>query len=147
MSVDIEGLLAMAVLHDLPEAIISDVPHQAVEMGGTAMKSAKRDAERSAIRQMFAPLGVVGESLKKQWSEFEDSKTLEARIVIAADRLDMLAHALSLECSGFPPQNLDEFFEHAKGEINDLHLDIARVLFEELYGLHRTNLDASGSRR
>jgi putative hydrolase of HD superfamily len=144
MSVDIEKLLTMAVLHDLPEAMVSDIPHKAVELGGTTMKSGKREAERSAMRLMLRPLGAPGEMLRKQWDEFEDSKTLEARVVVAADRLDMLAHAVSLESSGFPSQNLGEFFEHAKTEITDLHLDVAQSLFEQLHDMHKNRLCHSG---
>lgn len=144
MSVDIERLLTMAVLHDLPEAVVSDIPHKAVELGGTAMKSGKREAERSAMKMMLRPLGASGETLRKQWDEFEDSRTLEARVVVAADRLDMLAHAVSLEGSGFPCQNLEEFFEHAKVEITDLHLDVAQSLFEQLYDMHKNRFCRSG---
>jgi putative hydrolase of HD superfamily len=146
MSVDIEKLLTMAVLHDLPEAIVSDIPHRAVELGGAAMKSAKKETERNAMRQMLGTAGTLGESLTKRWEELEESRTIEARIVIAADRLDMLAHAISLETSGFPPQNLDGFFEHAKVDIYGLHLDIAESLFQRLNGIHKSRMRDSSPR-
>lgn len=146
-NVNSEKLLTMAIIHDLPEAVISDIPYDAVRLGGSVMESAKREAERNAARQTLEPLGVLGQSLIREWEEFENSSTLEARIVIAADRLDMLAHAVSLENAGFSPQRLQGFFDHVRGEIDALHLDVARVLFEKLYDLHMTTLRSANRGR
>ncbi|RDE11431.1 MAG: hypothetical protein C4K47_09905 [Candidatus Thorarchaeota archaeon] len=139
-SVDLERLLTMAILHDLPESIVSDIPYRAVELGGIAMKSAKKETERVAAKQILTPLGALGESLSKALEEFEGPDTLEAKIAVASDRLDMLAHAVSMENRGFPPQNLERFFEHVESEINSLHLDLAQELFSELFRLHKTRL-------
>jgi 5'-deoxynucleotidase YfbR-like HD superfamily hydrolase len=143
IGVEVDKLLTMAILHDLPESLISDIPHRAVAFGGTAVNLAKSEAERNAMRQMLGRLGTLGESLRKQWNEFEDSKSLEARLVAAADKLDMLVHAISLESVGFPARNLDGFFEHVRVEIDTLRLDVAKSLFERLHERHRDRLGDS----
>jgi putative hydrolase of HD superfamily len=139
-TVDLEKAMTMAVVHDLAEAVMSDIPHGAIELGGRAMESAKREAERNALGRLLGPLGTLGESLKKEWEELKLSKTVEARVVIAADRLDMLAHAISLEKGGFPSRNLDGFFDRARDEIENLHIDIVKELFEGLHSMHRASL-------
>lgn len=138
-AVDLQKVLTMAILHDLPEAIVSDIPLTAVQFGGDSMKSSKEKAEAAAARHMLDPLGEVGSFLAGLWEEFAACKTLEARIVNAADKVDMLTHAVSLERAGCLPRLLDEFFHNSHHENAGSSLEVFEELYSKLLSLHRGN--------
>ncbi|RDE17261.1 MAG: hypothetical protein C4K49_03595 [Candidatus Thorarchaeota archaeon] len=137
--VDLRKVLTMAILHDLPEAIVSDIPLTAVQFGGDSMRSSKEKTEAAAARHMLRPLGEVGTFLADLWEEFVACKTLEARIVNAADKVDMLTHAVSLEQAGCQPALLNEFFHNSQHEEAGSSLDVFEELYSKLLGLHRSN--------
>ena len=77
---DLRRVLALAVLHDLPEVRVGDLtPHDGVD------KVEKRRRERAAAEALFASRP----DLLALWQEYEDHVTPEARFVHALDRLDM----------------------------------------------------------
>ena len=55
-------VVEMALLHDLPESIISDIPRTATELGGDLFKQAKREAERRAVEISLFFVILVHES-------------------------------------------------------------------------------------
>jgi putative hydrolase of HD superfamily len=103
--VDRDRLLRMAVLHDLPESIVTDLPLRAVQAMG---RDAKRQAERSAWGGLL-PANQVLDDWRAVWDEFEEGVTLEARLARVADKLEMLLQAYEYERTGF--RNLDDFWD------------------------------------
>jgi len=82
-------LLSMALLHDLAESVISDLPLPAQRFFPAG---AKATAERAALSELLA--GLPGsQGLLALWEEFEEGSGPEARVVRDADRLDMLLQA------------------------------------------------------
>jgi len=136
-AVDIQKVLTMAILHDLPEAIVSDIPLAAVQLGVGSFKSSKKKTEAAAARHMLEPLGDVGLPLAALWEEFAAGKSLEAKIVNAADKVDMLTHAVSLEQAGCMPRLLDEFFYNSRHEESGSSLGVFKKLYSKLLRLHR----------
>jgi putative hydrolase of HD superfamily len=98
-------LLAIAMLHDLAEALLSDLPASAKRFIGAAHKHA---AERSALEEMLARLPNRDEYLAL-WDEYAHGCSREARLVKGIDRVEMLAQALSYERAG--SRALGEFWE------------------------------------
>lgn len=86
-SVNLEKVLKMALIHDLVEAEVGDIP---VFATGSRMKN-KMQLERQAIthiRHMFLS-EEIGRELYDIWHEFENAETNEAKFVKALDNLEV----------------------------------------------------------
>ncbi len=98
-------LLAIAMLHDMAEALLSDLPASAKRFIGAEIKHA---AERSALEEMLARLPNRAEYLTL-WDEYARGCSREARLVKGIDRIEMLAQALAYERAG--SRALGEFWD------------------------------------
>ena len=90
---DMGKTLAMALLHDLPEGLTSDIPSPAWRFLPPGIKL---EAEQQAIRQILNRVSFAL-NLLELWEEFVEAKTAEARLVHDADRLDMYLQAANYE--------------------------------------------------
>ena len=108
-TVDTERLLRMALLHDWSEARIGDMPKTATDYFGA---DNRKRAEMSAFGDIVSGLDT-GETLyRKLYDDYERRASLEARLVKAADVIDLLVQVLALERAG--ARGLDEFWEVAR---------------------------------
>lgn len=82
-------LLSMAILHDLAEAELSDIPQPALRFLPAA---AKRAAEARALAALLAGLPVTG-TWTALLTDYEEETSMEARLVRDADRLEFLLQA------------------------------------------------------
>ena len=98
-------LLAIAMLHDMAEALLSDLPASAKRFIGAEHK---HDAERSALEEMLKQLPNRAEYLAL-WDEYARGGSREARLVKGIDRIEMLVQALAYERAG--SRALGEFWE------------------------------------
>jgi Predicted hydrolases of HD superfamily len=107
VEVNVERLLRIALLHDWAEARVGDMPRTASEYFGA---DARRRAERAAFDDM---VHACGERLEKLYSglheDYEQRDSFEARLVKAADVIDLLLQTLAFERAG--ARGLDEFWE------------------------------------
>ena len=79
-ALDLRRILAMAILHDLPEVRVGDLtPHDGVD------RATKHAAEREAAEALFAGRP----DLLELWHEYERQESAEARFVHGLDKLDM----------------------------------------------------------
>ncbi|MEM2143449.1 MAG: HD domain-containing protein [Candidatus Thorarchaeota archaeon] len=117
--VDMAKTLQMAILHDLSESVISDIPHSALQRSDHLLRM-KREAERAANERLLHQY----EDLLKLVEEYSERETLESRIVAAADLLDLLLYARRLERSGVPHESLAEFYSSVAEEVADLDIEI-----------------------
>ena len=113
-------LLAIALLHDMAEVLLSDLPASAKRFIGAEHKHA---AERRALEEMLAHMDNRAEYLAL-WEEYACGWSREARLVKGIDRIEMLAQALSYERAG--SRALGEFW----GDIEDGWSDEFPVLRE-----------------
>ena len=102
-SVDGERVLRMALVHDAAEARTGDVP---MPNKTPAMTEALHALEATLIRDL---LPVAQQEV---WLEVERGDSLEARVVKAADKAQMMVKALSYERQH--RGQLEEFWTHAK---------------------------------
>jgi putative hydrolase of HD superfamily len=103
-ALDLEKVLVMALLHDLAEVRLTDLPASAARL---LPEGVKRQAEASAIDDLLAPLPMAGR-WKALWSEYGDQSSAEGRLVRDADRLELMCQCLQYEQAG--SRGLDEFW-------------------------------------
>jgi len=91
--VDTTKLLTLALIHDLPEAILGDIPAPA---GEYLPSDAKERAEGSVLATLLEGLPQLRD-WRTWWREYEEQTTVEARLVRDADQLDLLLQAFVYE--------------------------------------------------
>ncbi len=97
-------VLTIALLHDLAEARLTDLPGPARRLIPEDVKSR---AEATAMTSILAALPSAARLLAA-WREFEDESTPEGRLVRDADKLEMMVQCTRYERSGV--RGLDEFW-------------------------------------
>ena len=113
IEVNVEKVLRIALLHDWAETRVGDMPRTATSYFGS---EARKQAETAAFADIVSELDLES-SYASLYNDYEHRKSLEARLVKAADVLDLLIQVLALERAG--ARGLDEFWEVAeKPEFN-----------------------------
>ncbi|MFQ5831717.1 MAG: HD family hydrolase [Candidatus Thorarchaeota archaeon] len=134
--IDLGETLAMAILHDLGEAVVSDIPSAPDTVYTKGFVVEKSALEARALESIVAPLGDLGGILRDQWGVYREGISLEARIVGSADVLDMLVHAISMERSGVSPSLLQGFYDSGRDRLEELGIAFAMDLCKELEEEH-----------
>ena len=93
INVNFERCCALAVVHDLAEAIVGDItPNDAIT------PQEKHDREAEAIRQLEQTLG--DSRVSQLWHEFEAGETAEAKLVRELDVIEMAWQARQYQQRG-----------------------------------------------
>jgi putative hydrolase of HD superfamily len=132
-SVDIAKVLSIALLHDLSEAVLSDIPAPAL---GHLPPGAKQAAQEEVLRSLLAEL-PRRQKWQTWWHEFQEQNSVEAKLVRDADRIDMLIQAFVYE-ETTGNRWLEEFW--AETTPDSFEFEASRSVFEAL-------LEASGRPR
>jgi putative hydrolase of HD superfamily len=128
VEVNVERLLRMALMHDLTEARTGDLPSTIKQYFDRA---AVRAADERIVEEMVAELGQTGQSYLELWRDYERRASIEARLVKAADKLDLLVQSREYEKGG--ARSLQEFWETADDDFAKLGVDdLISDLIEEL---------------
>ncbi|MCS6827170.1 MAG: HD domain-containing protein [Caldilinea sp.] len=97
--------LTLAVLHDLAESRVTDLPKSSATLLGTEVK---RRAESEAFSMILGTLPAANDYMTL-WREYVEEASPEARLVHDADALEMVHQALLYERAGH--RTLDEFWQ------------------------------------
>lgn len=125
--VDVEKVLRIALLHDWAESRVGDMPRTATHYFGA---EARKQAETAAFRDLVSSVDKRDELYLNLYNDYERRDSLEARLVKAADVIDLLVQALALERAG--GQGLEEFWDVARNP--EFQLDgQAKLIVEELF--------------
>jgi putative hydrolase of HD superfamily len=108
VNVNMERVLRMALLHDWAETRLGDMPRTAGNYFGA---EARKAAETAAFGDIVSGSGATESEYKSLFRDYEQRHSLEAKLVKAADVLDLLIQAYALEWAG--AKGLDEFWEVA----------------------------------
>jgi len=122
VAVDGEKALRMALVHDAPEAKTGDIPMPQKTEGMSAALHALEDG----IAQQLLPD-------PEPWREMSAGESLEARVVKAADKIQMMTKALIYGRQG--RGDLHEFWMNEKN-FRDRGIDVAREAFAILRERH-----------
>jgi putative hydrolase of HD superfamily len=129
-SVNLEKVLRMALLHDWAETRVGDMPKTAVSYFGSEVR---RSAELAAFADVVSAARENSDRYQALYHEYETRESLEARIVKAADVIDLLVQALGMERSG--GRGLDEFWEAASAgnfNLEGTPHDVVKELLSQL---------------
>lgn len=121
--IDVARAVEMAVVHDLAEVRLGDLPRTASRY---LPEGAKKEAERRALEEILAPLPPRAGEL---WAEYAEGTSPEARLVKACDKLQLMVKASAYE--GWGAGGLGEFW-HNPDNFPDGGFPAVAELFEEL---------------
>jgi putative hydrolase of HD superfamily len=113
---DLEGLdelklLRMALIHDLPEAIIGDLTP-------TRKTTRSKEEENNAMNQILSLLPKKQrEKYMTNWNEYQEGKTTEAKAVKQLEKLEMALQAKEYEKARLTKQSLKRFIKSAEEAI------------------------------
>ena len=110
---DMEGLdplklLRMALIHDLPEAVIGDLmPSQ--------KSTENKENEENAMHQILSLLPKMQrENYLAVWNEYQEGKTREAKAVRQLEKIEMALQAKEYEKFGSASKSLERFIKSAE---------------------------------
>jgi len=107
--VNVEKVLRMSLLHDWAEVRVGDMPRTATFYFGS---EARKKAETAAFADVVGEVDEADGLYASLYQDYELRNSLEARLVKAADVIDLLVQVLALERAG--ARGLDEFWEVAE---------------------------------
>lgn len=142
VGVDAGRVVRIALLHDLQETRTGDMPRTVADYYG---KDVRRAAERAAFDDIMRGAGAGHAAAYAELHEdYEARASLEARLVKAADVVDLLAQALAFERAG--ARGLGEFWEGAAERDFGLQGAAREVVREVIDALVRERDVVAGSR-
>jgi putative hydrolase of HD superfamily len=97
LEVDPYKAAAIALVHDMAEAVIGDIAR---------VSGISRDEKRRAEERAFMSLPLSGEA-RELYAEFEEGRTLEARIARLAEELATLLRALFYRRLGYDVSDIE----------------------------------------
>ena len=126
---DIGRLLAMALIHDVPEGKTMDIPTPAWRI---LPKGVKPDIERGVMQQIVEG-NLQSNYLMDMWEEMNARESAESKLVHDADKLDMYLQAWQYE-KQFGNQSLAEFWE----SVHQFNFDLSQQLYSEIRALRES---------
>ncbi len=120
---DSDTVLAMALVHDLSEARLMDIP---MPVADAHLRGAKRDAEQAIFGELFSGFPPRFNLLHHQ---FNEAVTPEARLLRGLDKAQMMLKILGYEAEH--RGRLDEFWTNP-ANFNDYGVEEVSELFDAL---------------
>jgi len=107
---DLDKAVRMALVHDLPEAILGDIiTKENWEKGGSMREKDKIQKERPAMKKISSLAGDP--EILELWEEFEAQKTTEAKFVKAVDRIATIVQAVEYHKKGNYKKPVEGFWD------------------------------------
>ncbi len=125
--VDIARLARMALLHDLGESLITDLPPQVKQLIG---REQVKDAERRAGESLLEDAPA---SWREAFAQAQHLGSLEGRILKAADQIQMLIKALQYKHQ--QRGDVSRFFKLLE-RVDDQGIALVGALFEAIRQAH-----------
>ena len=140
--VNLERVLRLALLHDLPEALTFDISKSYLEYLGIRGEAIKSELEEAAWKHLMK--GVEKDTIRERYtrlqSEFNAEKTIESMIVHAADRIDILLQIVEYSRRGYSKAILADIWESTSRKLQGSKLVSAKKLYKMAARLYSSNI-------
>ena len=135
--VNVERVLRLALLHDMPESLTFDISKEYLEYLEHRGRAIKSELERAAWKHIAD--GLEEPDLRRNYTrfqkEFDAERTMESRLVHAADRLDILLQVVEYRRRGYPESLLEDLWTKTNSKLRDSRLaserKVQRILVQE----------------
>ena len=124
----VEKVMRLALLHEVAEARIGDLPFPSLEYIPEEVKEA---GEHAAVESMFERFGPLQKKYIQLWQEFEKGTSIEGKLVRAADKLELMIQVLEYEKIGY--RSLDKFWTNPWNHRNFDDSPLIREIMDLLY--------------
>jgi putative hydrolase of HD superfamily len=130
--IKMEHVLRMAILHDLAESLTFDISRAYLEYMGARGESMKREIEKTAWKHLTKSLNQpeLARKYAAIQNQYVEAKTKEAKIVHAADSMDILLQVVSYERRGYPPALLSDLWNERTKMVKGSGLPSARMILK-----------------
>ena len=125
---DVEKVMRLALLHEVAEARVGDLPFPALKYISEELKEV---GERAAAESMFEHFGPLQEKYIQLWKEFEEGASIEGKLVRAADKLELMIQVLEYEKIGY--RSLDKFWANPWNYRNFDDFPLVQEIMDLLY--------------
>ncbi|TXT55202.1 MAG: hypothetical protein BAJATHORv1_40112 [Candidatus Thorarchaeota archaeon] len=151
VEIDLEKAVTIAIVHDISEAIITDIPKSMRNLDDS-LRESKKTIEMKAIPHLIKNDQDRISNLLKDYHEQDSAESI---IVAAADKLDMYIHAITMERAGVPAEQFVSFFEDIDDFIVQFeYIEIIAEIAKNLKTMHedflkrdskKVSLDSTGN--
>lgn len=125
---DVEKVMRLALLHEVAEARIGDLPFPALKY---IPEEVKASGERAAVEAMFERFGPLRKKYTQLWDDFEEGISIEGKLVRAADKLELMIQVLEYEKIGY--RSLDKFWTNPWNHRNFDDFPLIQEIMDLLY--------------
>ena len=139
--INIERVLRLALLHDLPEALTFDISKSYLEYLGMRGEAIKSELEQAAWKHLIKGIekGAIRKRYTRLQSEFNAEQTVESMIVHAADRLDLLLQIVEYRRRGYPKAILADLWKSTSQKLRGSKLSSVKKLYKMAARLYKNN--------
>jgi len=118
LGIDVNKAVKMALIHDLPEAIVGDISvdqrhnyKNSLGIKPTITNEEKKEKEEQAMKEILKLLDKkTAKEIHELSKEYEERKTKTARIVKELDSLEVILQALEYQKENIENKNIEDFF-------------------------------------
>jgi putative hydrolase of HD superfamily len=140
--INIERVLRLALLHDLPEALTFDISKSYLEYLGMRGEAIKSELEQAAWKHLIEGIekGAIRKRYAQLQSEFNAEQTIESMIVHAADRLDLLLQIVEYRRRGYPKAILADLWKSTSQKLRGSKLSSVKTLYKMVARLYKKDV-------
>jgi len=140
--INIERVLRLALLHDLPEALTFDISKSYLEYLGRRGEAIKSELEQAAWIHLIKGIekGAIRKRYAQLQSEFNAEETIESMIVHAADRMDILLQIVEYRRKGYPKAILADLWKSTSQKLQRSKLSSVKKLYKMVVRLYKSNI-------
>ena len=129
-SVNVERVLRMALLHDMPETLTFDISKAYLEYLGERGHAIKSELERAAWKHLADGLKnpALDRGYTRLQTEFNLEETIESKLVHAADLLDILLQVIDYRSRGYPETLVADLWKGTSSRLRESKIPSVRKL-------------------
>jgi putative hydrolase of HD superfamily len=140
--IDVERVLRLALLHDLSETLTFDISKSYLEYLGRRGETIKNELDQSASKHLLK--GIRNNAIRSNYarlhSEFNAERTMESKIVHAADRLDILLQVVEYCRKGYPEAILADLWSSTNQKLGGTKLLSVKQLHKMTLRLYKATI-------